>query len=401
VASAFRPIAFDTYHERELPLLLAEGRSALAAVDTAGLSPLALCVDGRAYTYHALGDEIRIEAGDARAETVVGLDPRGFAGLVHDLESPASLIYHGEARCLRGDLMHFVRWEPQLRAMFAGRPIYDPARVDLRDRRGAPLDPLQSFALSDPRDDMAHFLRTAGYLWLRSVFSASELEAMREEARELHRRARPGDQSSWWGANALGDSVLCRVLSAGRLPKLGSLVSDARLRDLVALADAPLAPRRAGDLDAVSVLWKNPTMREGLSDLPWHRDCGMGGHAAMCPTLVASVFLEANRPETGALRFLPGSWQTSYRFGDGMGAEASLGVAPPAEPGDLTLHYGDIWHVAPPPTSETGPFRCCALVSFARPDAHNHRGERHYNDVLLGREDGRVASMREMASSRS
>jgi hypothetical protein len=394
-------ISFDTYHTSELPKLLAGGRSALAATHSTDLAALALCVDGCSYTYRTTPTGIAVERGDARAETVVGLAAPAFEGLVRDLETPASLIYHGEATCLRGNLMHFVRWEPQLRAMFTGRPIYDPAHVELRDRGGAPLDPLQSLAPDDPREDMAHFLRETGYLWLRGVFSAAEVEQMRGEARELRARARPGDQTSWWGIDARGESVLCRVLSAGVLPKFGSLPSDRRLLDLVSLADTELVPRVAGELDAVTVLFKNPAMREGLSDLPWHRDCGMGGHAAMCPTLVASVFLEANCAEAGALRFLPGSWRSSYHFGEGTGDGAAQGVAPAAQPGDLTLHYGDVWHVAPPPTSSTGPFRTCALVSFARPDAYNHRGERHYNDVLLGREGGQVASLREMASARS
>lgn len=401
MASAVQPVDFRDYHGHQLPQLLASGRAALAAVDSGALQPLALRVGDSSYTYLPQPGGLSIASGDAAAETVVGLDAAGFGGLVQDLESPASLIYHGRAERLRGDLMHFVRWEPALRAIFTGRPIYDPARLDLRDRRGAPLDPLQGFGAGDDRDDLAHFLRTAGYLWLRGVFSATEVESLREEARELRRRARPGDQKSWWGVNARGESVLCRVLQAGALPSFHSLPGDPRLRALVALSDHPLVPRDPDDLDAVTVLWKNPDMREGLSDLPWHRDCGMGGHALICPTLVCSVFLEENRAESGALRLLPGSWQCSYRFGDGGSAEAELGVVPPAQPGDLTLHYGDVWHVAPPPTGESGPFRCCALVSFERPDARNHRGERHYNDVLLGREDGQVANMRQIASART
>ena len=65
----------------------------------------------------------------------------------------------------------------------------------------------------------------------------------------------------------------------------------------------------------------------------------------------------------------------------------------PAKPGDFTLHYGDGWHTAPPPQRQEhsdAPYRSCVLVSFEREGAFNHRGERHYNDVLLGHEDGQV-----------
>ena len=63
---------------------------------------------------------------------------------------------------------------------------------------------------------------------------------------------------------------------------------------------------------------------------------------------------------------------------------------------NVTLHYGDIMHAAPPPTG-AGPFRKCALLSYARADAYNHRGESSYNDVLLSREDGQVEHLAKVA----
>jgi hypothetical protein len=66
----------------------------------------------------------------------------------------------------------------------------------------------------------------------------------------------------------------------------------------------------------------------------------------------------------------------------------------------VTFHYGDGLHVAPPPTSTDGPFRTCALVGFQRVGAHHHLGGRHYNDILLGSEDGQVEHMTKVASRR-
>ena len=91
-------------------------------------------------------------------------------------------------------------------------------------------------------------------------------------------------------------------------------------------------------------------MSEGLGDLPWHRDCGMGGHALMCPTLIASVFLTPSTPETGELRMLPGSWQRGCGPMDARDPRAPRGVSFAAAPGDVSLHYGDTMHAAPPPT---------------------------------------------------
>jgi len=52
--------------------------------------------------------------------------------------------------------------------------------------------------------------------------------------------------------------------------------------------------------------------------------------------------------------------------------------------------------VAPPPTGG-GPFRKCILLSYARANAYNHRGDSSYNDVLLSREDGQVEHLAKVA----
>lgn len=61
-----------------------------------------------------------------------------------------------------------------------------------------------------------------------------------------------------------------------------------------------------------------------------------------------------------------------------------------SEAGDISLHYGDVGHASMPPTSTDGPFRISGLMAFVPPDVEHHRGEGHYNDVLLDREDGQV-----------
>ncbi len=400
MTAGFASIDFEDFHRVELPRRIAAGHGALAVAGARSVGALAFRLEetGEAYTYARSGDSIEVRPGEADARTVVGLSREAWEGLVHDLESPPALIYHRRAERLRGDMMDFVQWEAALRALYTGRPIYDLETLDLRARDGSALDPMQAFCRGDDPEEMAHFLREVGYLFLKGLFSPAEVAGFRACADTLRERARPGDQKSWWGRNDRGEEVLCRVIQAGVLPVLARLHEDRRILDLVDLADADMEGHAPGELDGVSVLWKNPHMSEGLSDLPWHRDCGMGGHASRCPTMVGSLFLSENRPEGGALRFLPGSWQSSYHFADAADASALDGVLIPAEPGDFTLHYGDGWHTAPPPTSEEGPFRSCVLVSFARKGGFNHRGERHYNDVLLGDEKGQVTHMKDVAS---
>ena len=74
--------------------------------------------------------------------------------------------------------MKLVAWEPGLRALYNGRPVFDPNDTSqLVEPDGSPLDPARSFRLGDGREEMAHFLRTAGYLAVREVFSPDEVAA--------------------------------------------------------------------------------------------------------------------------------------------------------------------------------------------------------------------------------
>ncbi len=401
MTEGFPALDFETFHREELPRRVERwGEMAVRAAEPLGSLGFRL-PDGRAFTLAVRDRQLVIVPGDAEAHTVVGIDARAWEGLVHDLESAPGLLYAGRIRRLRGDLMRFVGWEPALRALFHGIPVYGPEHADLRDPEGRPLEPTRAFRWEESDEgEMATFLDAAGYLLVRGVFSPAEVAGLRAGAEELRRRAREGDRESWWGRDDRGQPVLCRVLRAGQLPIFRSLPEDARVARIAALPGCEMAHRDPESPNGITVLWKNPGVVEGLSDLPWHRDCGMGGHAVMCPTMVLSIFLEAATPASGELRFLPGSWRTTCGFAEATDPRAPRGVGVRAEAGDVTIHYGDGMHAAPPPTGREGPFRCSVLIGFARPGARHHRGEDHYNDVLLGREDGQVEHLARVAARR-
>ena len=393
------PIDFHRFHSVTLPALLASGNGALAGPDATAIGPLAIATPEGVYTYRGTGDGVEILAGDEAAKTVVGLDLDSWRGLVSDLETPPSLFYSGRLDVVRGNPLRFVRWEPALRAMFHGRPIYDAARVDLRDRTGEPLDVGRGFDFAeiatDPVDAQ-HFLQTAGYLWVQNAFTADEVAAMLAEVAVLHDEAREGDQESWWGKNDHGEAVLCRVLTGARRPGLQQLHGDNRVNLVASLPGIEIRNDAGNGRDGITVLWKTPNVVEGLADLPWHRDCGMGGHAVKCPSYVMTICLTDGSPAAGELKFLPGSQHTSHPFIDGREENAPDGVSVPVAAGDMTIHVGDVMHVSMPPTSTDGPHRISVLMGFSPPDARHHRGERHYNDVLLGADDGQVPHLTDL-----
>lgn len=387
----FAAIDFDEFHRGELPRRLADGRGAHAARAVAKLGSLALRTKtGSAYTLAACAGGLALAPGDAGADTVIELDAEDWQGLVHDYEAAAGLLYGSRVRCLRGDAMKFVLWEPALRHLYTGREIFDAGALDLQDSHGAALDPARVFRFGDDAEEQSHFLRSAGYLLVRGVFAQAEIDAFLAEARELAAEARPGDKLSWWSKDARGVEVLCRVTRAADRPRLAALPSDRRVLALAALARTALVHRK-GEGNGVTVIFKNPSIREGLSDLPWHRDCGMGGHALICPVLIVSTYLTPANRETGELRFLPGSHtRTCGSFIDPAAAGAPRGVSFDAQPGDVSVHYGDVMHAAPPPArSDLAGYRISAITGFGPPASRVHRGK-SYNEALHRRDDGQI-----------
>ena len=69
---------------------------------------------------------------------------------------------------------------------------------------------------------------------------------------------------------------------------------------------------------------------------------------------------------------------------------APRGISFAAATGDVSLHYGDTMHAAPPPARrDLSCYRLSAVTAYAQQGARPHRG-RYYNEVLHRREDGQI-----------
>ena len=386
----FDTIDFDEFHLVDLPKRIEAGNGALAAPDLEKAGTLGFRVpDGAAFTYVPSPDTVEIWGGDAAADTLVEMSRESFSDFVNELRTCFGLLYAGQLEVTRGDFGWLERWEPALRALYTGRPIVDPASMGLGDD----LD--RSFTLDSDDTEMRDFLGTHGYLHIRGVFAPDEIDAMSSDVERAKANARPDDGASWWATQADGSEVCCRVIYLGRQsPLIAGLGDDPRLRRIGALGGEGLEPEN-DCLDGVSVVIKNTEVTAGLSDLPWHRDCGLGGHPVLCPSVAIGIQLDRASAETGQLHFLAGSHLgSSHPLKPGDEATNPV-VAIDTEPGDVTVHFGHVLHAAPPPTG-SGPCRRAMYVTYTRPETMEFVGEgKGYNDVLF-EHDGRVHSVDEI-----
>jgi hypothetical protein len=290
------------------------------------------------------------------------------------METPSGIVLFEKGRVVAGEVGEFIRWEPALRVLYEELPPYDPS-APLVGRDGVEIDPTTSFRPDDDPEVMADFLRTTGYVLVREVVPAGEIEALVDAAETLRAAARPGDPAAWWGQHEDGRTLLTRVLNGGTDPRVRALLRDPRLLRIVGLSDFAL---EATDTDVIHILFKQSGMIfDGKADNPWHRDCGLGLHRAMCPLMNGSLFLRGASRETGELRFLPGSWRTAGWCA--IDEDYALGVSFEAAPGDFTLHYGDGMHAGPPPTAQEGPFRASIVLEYGPCSRPAGVGQEHYD----------------------
>jgi hypothetical protein len=327
---------------------------ALLAAASGGLTgALTLLVGEAAVTFRVVAGTVVVEeapgAAGTDADVVVRLDRSAWDDLVRQLRTPINLLLADALVFERGTFGDLADWEVALRYVLTGVPPYDPARADLRGR-----DPRASYTLDDSDAELREQLETMGYLHLRGVFSAEEMAAANADVDRLASLAAPGDDTSWWVTLEDDQQALCRLIYATqRSEVLAALQDDPRVARLGRLLDPTLrlAPDR---MEGSAVLIKVPGKTQGLSNIPWHQDCGMGGHSVLCPSVSIGIQLTGSSPETGNLLMVPGSQGQALH----VDWHKRLTDAPVIEidtsPGDVTVHIQDVMHASPKPTSTGG-----------------------------------------------
>ena len=358
---------------------------------------LGIAVGALSFTLQARNRSLVIEPGTDRADVVAELDAAALSRLTQDQQTTMGLAMTSDVHLERGDLEDWITWEPVLRALLDGRPVHEPGAIDLRDRDGAPLDLERTFGPDDDRDEIRHFLTEAGFLHLGSVFEPDEMATVADDLDRALTAARPDDAMSWWAADAAGEQQPVRVLWFDEQSEvLAGLLRDDRLTWLAELTGDDHRPPVSAE-----GLVKPLGIVRGLSDLPWHKDCGQGHHSYTCSGLTIGISVTGADRESGALGVIPGSHRANT-----LNSTRDRRLDLPArkletQTGDLTVHCSDTLHRAHPPTKQLRKvvYTACRLaplpgdVAPGRPNNPTRRARAELTSVadrIEAADDGRT-----------
>jgi hypothetical protein len=309
------------------------------------LPPVGLDVDGRGVTLHRSGDSLAIQEGLDDAGVVAVLPADALSDLVQDAQSTMGLAMTARVKITAGNITDWIGWEPALRALLDGRKVHETGDITFTDVDGRELDLDRSFTLDDDREEMTHFLEQAGFLHVRDVFDEDEMAAIGVDIDEWIAKATPDDGESWWATDDRGVDQAVRVLFFyEKSAALREAVNDDRYRWIGDLTGDGHQHKGGGE-----GLVKPLGIVRGLSDLPWHKDCGQGRHSFTCSGLTCGISVTGADRTSGALGVIPGSHRANTMAAT---RDPKLDLRPrmlETHTGDVTVHCSDTLHRAHPP----------------------------------------------------
>ncbi|HEV7524273.1 MAG TPA: phytanoyl-CoA dioxygenase family protein [Acidimicrobiia bacterium] len=342
------------FFDDELPARIDEHAAAIVpALAFIRPRPLVVDVEGESWTLDADDGRVVIARGArAGASARVKLPAEQLADLADDQQTFMSLWASGALDQQAGTVGHLLDWWLVMRAALDGTPIYTPGSIALDDRNGHPLDLTRTFRADDDDDpdEMRHFLETAGFLHIEGLFSADEMAAVSADMDRAAPTYAQGDGRSWWARTGEGETRLVRMQGFDHESEgARAITEDARFLDL---ASIPGAGHRFGNKRAhnkIEALFKPIGVTEGISDIPWHKDCGIGRHSYDCCGLTVGISVTGADAVSGQLWVIAGSHRALVWSGIRQPELDLPEIALPTRTGDVTLHLSCTMHMAQPP----------------------------------------------------
>jgi hypothetical protein len=202
----------------------------------------------------------------------------------------------------------------------------------------------------DDPEDMRVFLEEAGFLHLRGVFNADEMAQVSADMDIAAPAYAPDDGRSWWARTADGTNRLVRMQGFDHhSATTAGLLDDPRYRMIGTIpGDGHVFGEKRAD-NRIEALVKPIGVVEGISDVPWHKDCSLGRHSYECCGITVGISVTGADAGSGQLRVVAGShralvWPAFVR----KGADLPM-IDLPTQTGDVTVHLSCTTHMAQPP----------------------------------------------------
>ncbi len=356
------------------------GRRAATDAARLALGPLAIRVDGEVWTIAPRSKTIDVVPGHVETYPCITLDRAAFADLFCERRTALGLVIGARVIGDPASYEAFCAWDPVLRSLLDGRPVYQPGAVTLRSSDGSPVELDQRFRLGEQTAEAAHFLAETGFLLLNDVYTEAEMDEIDADLARAVGAARVEDGSSWWATTRTGERYPCRILDFARQsPALHALIADDRyvaIGELLGVGHRPGDPfgEHFADVTAEGLL-KRVDSVDGLVCLPWHKDCDRGGHSMFCAGLTIGICLTPVDEAHGGLDVMAGSHRANIaraQIDDSLDLPA---VTLRAKRGDVTVHMSCTLHRSTHPTTRE---RRVAYTGFALPP---RPGDSHAEDA--------------------
>lgn len=313
--------------------------------------PLVIESEGAAWTLAVDGDQVRVADGAIDDPGVVLRSSRAqLTDIVQDQVTVVGMQTNGSLDQPVGRFDQLLDWWLLLRGALDARSPHVPGAIDLVDESGAPLALDRTFAADADLTEMGDFLQRAGYLHIEGVFTESEMEAVSLDMDRAAPTYAPDDGRSWWARNAAGEQLLVRMQYFDEMsPAVGRLVRDDRLLRLAGLTGDGHVYGSMED-NRIEGLFKPFDVVEGISDLPWHKDCALGRHSYDCCGITVGISVTGADARSGQLRAVAGSHRALMWPSDHREHRSDLpAVDLPTRTGDLTVHLSCTLHKSQPP----------------------------------------------------
>jgi hypothetical protein len=347
---AREPVDPSQFFEHDLPAALDAHHEAVApGTRWLDLRPMTIEVDGEAWTLSVGDGGVHVGVAARAAAARVRLEREQLDDLVHDQQTFMGMWSSGRLDQPEGRLGDALDWWLVLRAALDARPIHEPGAVTFHDRDGEPLDLGRTFTPDDDREDMRHFLEEAGFLHVAGVFTQEEMDAVSADMDRAALGYEPDDGHSWWARTADGERKLVRMQGFDeRSPATNALVGDRRFLELAGIpGDGHVFGARTHN--RIEALFKPIGVVEGISDVPWHKDCSLGRHSYECCSLTVGISVTGADAVSGQLRVRAGSHRAlMWSALDQPGCDLPV-VDLPTRTGDVTAHLSCTLHMAQPP----------------------------------------------------